>query len=57
VRMARQRVTPGELDDLAELLKHRIIGTWVAYAVDMNQRVGLDPPDIDLEADMPVEPR
>jgi AcrR family transcriptional regulator len=40
---------PLDLDDIATILQHRIIGGWTAFVIDMNARVGLPFPKIDLE--------
>lgn len=40
---------PLGLDDVAMILQHRIIGGWSAFVIDMNARVGLPFPEIDLQ--------
>jgi AcrR family transcriptional regulator len=40
---------PLDLADVAVILEHRIIGGWASFAIDMNERVGLPFPQIDLE--------
>ena len=37
-----------DVDDVATILRHRLVGGWTAFAVDMNDRVGLPFPKIDL---------
>jgi AcrR family transcriptional regulator len=41
-------LTPLDLDDVATILLHRIIAGWVSLVIDMNERVGLPFPQIDL---------
>jgi len=40
--------TPLGLDDVALILKHRLLAGWVSFVIDMNDRVGLAYPKIDL---------
>jgi AcrR family transcriptional regulator len=47
-RMARSPRS-GELDEIAELLKYRIIAGWTVYVIDMHDRLGLPLPHIDLD--------
>ena len=39
---------PLELDDVTTILQHRVIAGWAAFVIDMNVRVGLPYPKIDL---------
>jgi AcrR family transcriptional regulator len=39
---------PLDLDDVAKILHHRIIAGWASLVIDMNERVGLPFPQIDL---------
>lgn len=39
---------PLDLDDAAMILQNRILGGWSAFVIDMNARVGLPFPQIDL---------
>jgi AcrR family transcriptional regulator len=41
-------LAPLDLDDVATILQHRIIAGWVSFVIDMNERVGLPFPRIDL---------
>ena len=39
---------PLGIDDVATILQNRLVGGWVAFVIDMNARVGLPFPRIDL---------
>jgi hypothetical protein len=41
-------LAPLVLADVAMILQHRIIAGWSAFVIDMNERVGLPFPQIDL---------
>jgi AcrR family transcriptional regulator len=41
-------VTPLDLDDVATIMVHRVIAGWASFVIDLNQRVGLPFPEIDL---------
>jgi AcrR family transcriptional regulator len=41
-------LAPLDLSDVATILHHRIIAGWVSLVIDMNERVGLPFPQIDL---------
>ena len=41
-------LAPLDLDDAAMILQNRILGGWSAFVIDMNARVGLPFPQIDL---------
>jgi AcrR family transcriptional regulator len=49
--VARLAASPAPLDvaDVAVILQHRIIAGWASFVIDMNERVGLPFPQIDLE--------
>ena len=42
-------LAPLELADVAVIMQHRIVAGWVSFVIDMNERVGLPFPQIDLE--------
>ena len=41
-------LAPLDLDDVAMILQHRVIAGWASFVIDMNTRVGLPFPQIDL---------
>ena len=43
-----RHVAPLDLDDVATILQHRIVAGWASFVIDMNTRVGLPYPRIDL---------
>ena len=45
-------LAPLDLDDAAMILQNRILGGWSAFVIDMNARVGLPFPQIDLALDI-----
>jgi AcrR family transcriptional regulator len=49
--VARLAASPAPLAvaDVAVILQHRIIAGWASFVIDMNERVGLPFPQIDLE--------
>ncbi|SRR6056297_648909 len=38
-----------DLADVAVIMQHRIVAGWASFAIDMNDRVGLPFPEIDLQ--------
>jgi AcrR family transcriptional regulator len=48
-------LTPLDLDDVATILQHRVIAGWASFVIDMNARVGLPFPQIDLSQSVRVE--
>jgi AcrR family transcriptional regulator len=43
-------LTPLDLGDVAAIMQHRIIAGWASFVIDMNERVGLPAPRVDLAA-------
>ncbi len=41
-------LAPLDLDDVATVLQHRMIAGWASFVIDLNARVGLPYPQIDL---------
>ena len=41
-------LAPLELADVAVIMQHRIVAGWASFVIDMNGRVGLPFPQIDL---------
>ncbi len=41
-------LAPLDLDDVAMILVHRLMAGWASFVIDMNERVGLPYPRIDL---------
>lgn len=41
-------LAPLELADVAVIMQHRIVAGWASFVIDMNERVGLPFPQIDL---------
>lgn len=42
-------LAPLELADAAVIMRHRVVAGWASFVIDMNERVGLPFPRIDLE--------
>jgi AcrR family transcriptional regulator len=42
-------LAPLESDDVAMIMQHRIMAGWASFVIDMNERVGLPFPQIDLQ--------
>jgi AcrR family transcriptional regulator len=48
-RLARSRPTDLDIDAIGDILKYRLLAGWASFVIDMNERVGLPFPDIDLD--------
>ena len=42
-------LAPLELADVAVIMRHRLVAGWASFVIDMNERVGLSFPQIDLD--------
>jgi hypothetical protein len=48
-RLARTADNDGIRDDLGDVLRYRLIAGWASFVIDMNDRVGLPFPTIELD--------
>jgi AcrR family transcriptional regulator len=54
-RLARSLPEHLDLDAVAGLLRYRVLGGWSSFVIDMNARVGLPFPSIDLDPGVVVD--
>lgn len=48
-RLARSQPTDLDIEAIGDMLKYRLLAGWASFVIDMNERVGLPFPHIDLD--------